>query len=99
MPIKSPFLVLLSTMLLFSCVSCPRSDKGPVAPTTPKTSQITGTVNRSGVPATAEEVKLKLYPKGTAPKPHDIVPVALTQAEGKFAFSSFKAGDGAQDDV
>ena len=41
-------------------------------------------------------VELKLYPKGRQVKPEESVPKCIAGQDGKYTFSSFRDGDGAE---
>lgn len=90
--------------LLRSCVflvvpllSAGCSSKGPDGPPPPPTSPVSGVFLIDGKPAPQmTAVELKLYPKGREPKPEERIPKCIVGRDGKFTFSAYRDGDGAE---
>lgn len=92
--------------LLFLCVlyashtligGCSHST-GPNGPPPPKTTRVSGVflVDGEPLPFVKGVVELKLYPKGRDLKPGDAVPECVVAQDGKYTFSSYRDGDGAE---
>jgi hypothetical protein len=90
--LKFQSLLLLAPFILTSCTG----SSGPNGPPTPKTARIGGVITIDGQPAPMGLVELKLYPKGRELKPGEHVPKCRVGADGKFVFSSYRDGDGAE---
>lgn len=71
---------------------------GPDGPPPPKTTSVGGVLLVDGEPATLAKgvVELKLYPKGRDVKPGESVPKCVAGLDGKYTFSSYRDGDGAE---
>jgi hypothetical protein len=71
---------------------------GPDGPPPPKTTSVGGVFWVDGEPVamTKGVVELKLYPKGRQVKPEESVPKCIAGQDGKYTFSSFRDGDGAE---
>ncbi len=89
---KLPRMLLLAPLLLAGC----SSTTGPDGPEAPKTTKVGGVLLIDGEPAPLGVVELKLYPKGGDLKPGMRVPKCLVRPEGRFDFSSYASGDGAE---
>ncbi len=73
------------------------SSTGPDGPPPPKTSPVSGVILIDGKPPELmTAVELKLYPKGRKIKPDDRVPKCTAGLDGKYTFSSYRDGDGAE---
>jgi hypothetical protein len=86
------YLLVMAPLLLVSC----SSKKGPDGPPPPKTTKVGGVLMVNGKPAPTGLVELKLYPKGRELKPNEQVPICRVGNEGRYTFSSFRDGDGAE---
>lgn len=81
---------LFASLLLSGCGS-----KGPTFVVEKKIKPASGKFTIDGQPPGSDHVVvIKLYPKGRAPKPGEVVQTKV-EADGKFAFSTYVAGDGA----
>ncbi len=49
-----------------------------------------------GKPAPPGLIEMKLYPKGRKPKAGERIPKCIVRKEGRFSFSSYRNGDGAE---
>ena len=85
-------LLLFIPLLLASC----SGSAGPDGPPTPKTAKVGGVIMIDGQPAPIGLVELKLYPKGREVKPGEHIPKCRVGKEGKYIFSSYRDGDGAE---
>ena len=87
-------LLLLVPPLLAGCWG----STGPDGPPPPKTTKVGGVLLVDGEPATLAKgvVELKLYPKGRELKPGESVPKCVAGPDGKYTFSSYRDGDGAE---
>ena len=85
-------LLLLVPLLLSAC----SGSTGPDGPPSPKTAKIGGVLLIDGQPAPIGFIELKLYPKGREPKPEENIPMCLVGLDGRYTFSSYRDGDGAE---
>ncbi len=85
--------VLLCALLLLAGCS---SSSGPEGPPPPNTSQIGGVLLIDGEPPPLGLIEMKLYPKGRAPKPGERIPKCIVGQDGRYTFSSYRDGDGAE---
>jgi hypothetical protein len=93
---KRTHLTSLLLLTVLWIVGCSGSGSGPDGPPVPKTTRVGGTIMINGKPAPIGVVELKLYGRGKATKPGDTVPKCLVGTEGKYVFSSYRDGDGAE---
>ena len=86
--------MLLVPLLIAGC----SGSTGPDGPPPPKTTSVGGVLLVDGepVPFTKGVVELKLYPKGRELKPGESVPKCTAGQDGKYTFSSYRDGDGAE---
>jgi hypothetical protein len=86
---KFSCLLILVPLGVASCSS------GPTGPPTPKTSKVGGVFKINGEPAPIGEVELKLYAKGRDVTQGEVVANCIVGEGGKYAFNSYRQGDGA----
>ncbi|MCA9008580.1 MAG: hypothetical protein KDB01_02480 [Planctomycetaceae bacterium] len=91
---KNFCVLLLVSLLLAGC----SSSTGPDGPPPPKTTRVGGVLLVDGEPSPLVKgvVELKLYPKGREVKPGESVPECIVGQDGKYTFSSYRDGDGAE---
>ena len=88
---------LSCVFLLFPLLPAGCSSTGPDGPPPPTTSPVSGVILIDGEPLSKmAAIELKLYPKGRVPKPEERIPKCVVGRDGKFAFSAYRDGDGAE---
>ena len=87
------WLLLVIPTLMTGC----SGSTGPDGPPPPETSKVSGVILIDGEPAELMvAVELKLYPQGRVPKVGERVAKCIADQEGKYTFSSYRDGDGAE---
>lgn len=84
--------VLGALLLVWGC----SFSTGPDGPPPPETVEVSGELWIDADPAPAGIVELKLYPRGRDPEPDERIPMCRVGKDGKFQFSSYRDGDGAE---